>query len=291
MKYTSKKGTVINIPDGLNEKQIAKIKARADEGYGTDAQRIATQLGKKAGKGDTTTGGDSAAGDSTTTTQTTGVSQETRDAIDAFLRRGIEGLGLPDFSGAPKVLGTDDFKAERQSVYDSQLALGTRRFEEDKARELEARKQELAERGIPLNFEGDPNNPNNLYGRAIGDINRSWDRKYEDARNIANTAAGQEVTNLVNANATANQQFINQALGGYNAKLDAINSGSGILQQIMSQYNVDQATAQASLDRQQQYKIAKMDDATRRAAINKPTGGGSSGGSGSDRVSGFQLPT
>jgi hypothetical protein len=47
MKYKSKRGTVINIPDGLTAKQIAAIKADADSGYGTRAQQTANQLGKK----------------------------------------------------------------------------------------------------------------------------------------------------------------------------------------------------------------------------------------------------
>lgn len=50
MKYKSKKGTVINIPDGLTPKQIAAIKADADSGYGTRAQQTANQLGKKLAK-------------------------------------------------------------------------------------------------------------------------------------------------------------------------------------------------------------------------------------------------
>lgn len=46
MKYKSRKGTVINIPDGLSKKQIAAIKADADAGYGTRAQATANKLGK-----------------------------------------------------------------------------------------------------------------------------------------------------------------------------------------------------------------------------------------------------
>lgn len=47
MRYTSKRGTVINIPDGLTAKQIADIKADADAGYGTRAQETANRLGKQ----------------------------------------------------------------------------------------------------------------------------------------------------------------------------------------------------------------------------------------------------
>ena len=50
MKYKSKKGTVINIPDGLTDKQIKDIKADADAGYGTRAQETADRLGAKIAK-------------------------------------------------------------------------------------------------------------------------------------------------------------------------------------------------------------------------------------------------
>lgn len=52
MKYRSKKGTVINIPDGLTPKQIAAIKADADAGYGTRAQETANRLAKNGGDDD-----------------------------------------------------------------------------------------------------------------------------------------------------------------------------------------------------------------------------------------------
>ncbi len=47
MKYRSKSGTVINIPDGLTKKQIAGIKADADNNYGKRAQETANKLGKQ----------------------------------------------------------------------------------------------------------------------------------------------------------------------------------------------------------------------------------------------------
>lgn len=47
MKYRSKSGTVINIPDGLTKKQIAGIKANADNNYGKRAQETANKLGKQ----------------------------------------------------------------------------------------------------------------------------------------------------------------------------------------------------------------------------------------------------
>jgi len=57
MKYRSKKGTVINIPDGLTPRQIESIKADADAGYGTRAQETANRLGKTTTPGGVATGG------------------------------------------------------------------------------------------------------------------------------------------------------------------------------------------------------------------------------------------
>ena len=54
MKYRAKSGTVINIPDGLTKKQIAKIKADADNNYGKRAQETANKLGKQLKKADPT---------------------------------------------------------------------------------------------------------------------------------------------------------------------------------------------------------------------------------------------
>lgn len=52
-KYVSKKGTTINIPDGLTSAQVASIKADADAGYGTRAQATATKLGQSLTSGST----------------------------------------------------------------------------------------------------------------------------------------------------------------------------------------------------------------------------------------------
>jgi hypothetical protein len=157
MRWTSQRGTVINIPDGLSPDVIKKWKARANEGYGTEAQKMLDKAAKKLGKNpadggtggtntstnptlDQTTGRDGNADSGTTGLGDTGVT------LDNFLENAISGLGTLDLSGAPKILNADDLASSRQSVYDSQLALSTRDFETDKARELEARKQELAER-------------------------------------------------------------------------------------------------------------------------------------------------
>jgi hypothetical protein len=51
MKYRSKKGTVIELPDGLTPKQLETIKAEADSGYGTRAQEIAKRMAKANAEG------------------------------------------------------------------------------------------------------------------------------------------------------------------------------------------------------------------------------------------------
>lgn len=72
-----------------------------------------------------------------------------------------------------------------KAAADANYSYLTRNYSQDKSRELEATKQELANRGIPLNFAGDPNNPDNLYSRAIGSIDQKYQGLYDQANNQA----------------------------------------------------------------------------------------------------------
>lgn len=100
-KWTSKLGTTVNIPDGLSAEQIKKVKARADAGYGTDAQSMANSFATK-------TSGSKKSADSALTKQEQATSQkatELRTADEAsaeqrakkFYSEGTLGrMGTPD---------------------------------------------------------------------------------------------------------------------------------------------------------------------------------------------------
>jgi hypothetical protein len=74
-------------------------------------------------------------------------------------------------------------------------------------------------------------------------------------------------------------------MGSNKSQLDALTTGSGLLQQLMTKYGIDKAYAQSILDRKSNEKIAKwqVDAANRRSASS-----GSSGGT-SNSSGGFEI--
>lgn len=249
MKYTSKKGTVIHIPDGIDPKQIAKIKADADAGYGTRAQQTAKALGKKLGKGgDTTT-----TEDPTTTTTTDSVvdttkldQQHTFDPNDPYWQQ------LYD------------------TTYNNQYGLATHGVDAQKARDLEAAKQEAAERGIPF----DPGNRESAYGRAIGGVNDRYDDIYSQARGQAYAAAqGVYSTQggLANDSFTATLQ---EALGISEAE-------ARVKANEIAKYGIDQ-------DTKTKMAAVKAQKEANAIAAKRSGGGGHSSGGG-DGGGGFEV--
>lgn len=237
MKYKSQRGTIINIPDGLSAKQIAAIKADADSGYGTRAQQTANQLGKKLSKG----------GDRKT------------DGTDYFDDSGKIKDSDQVVNNLTPTPSMDQFLPMIQQAQKGAYDYLTRNYESDKTRELELAKQELANRGIPYNPAAtyDPNSQD-LYGRTIGGINRSWQDKYDQASNQSYTSALDQGTAAYNAAVGAagqsNDAFLTAILGLSDAEL-------------------------------QRYGINK-DFIIKQKALNKPTGGGSGGGQASG---GFEI--
>lgn len=257
MKYRSSKGTVINIPDSATPEQIAKIKARADSGYGIDAQKIAKGIGKvkTPGKKDPVATAPDSPGN-----------------IDEFLDSILDQYKGLDLSGAPPLASAGDTEAARKSAYDSNYALATQGVEEQRARDLEAQKQELANRGIPLNAGG-----TDLYSRSIGDVNKRYDTINQNASSQATAAADSAMQAYGNVNTQARQSYIDQQQGQFNSWLDTLGT-AGTIQG--NKYGIDQATLRDKLNRRMQLRIAKMQ--------NKSSGG-SSGGGGSSGSSTIDL--
>ena len=179
-KYVSKKGTTINIPDGIDPKQIAKIKADADGGYGTRAQQTADQLGGKR-PGRTKPGA----------TKVPIISDR-----DELLSK------IPNFAA---------FKAGVDEAAQGSYDFATRDFDRDEARKLEAAKQEMAERGIPYNpAAANDRNTNDLYGRTVGGISQQYQDARLDARNSAYSHALDAGLSAYGTNVNA---FVQGALG------------------------------------------------------------------------------
>jgi hypothetical protein len=195
-------------------------------------------------------------------------------SVDNFLEGIFSNFKPLDLSGAPKILGAEDLAGSRQSVYDSLYRQSTQNFARDKQRELEDQKQELSNRGIPINFSSDGSD---LYSRSINSIGERYDARDQAARDAANIGADQSLATQAGVNKTAYDSFMEGAKGTFESQLQSAASASDALQTLMTKYGLDQQSAQAILDRKMNEKIAKMQSDTTKYVANKKGGGGRGG--------------
>lgn len=292
---TTKYGTKIDTT-GLTPEQVARVRAVAENNgaYGAKGAALADTMRKRNSKATNpatpatpttpTTGGGDPNMDNTggnTDPGTTGLGN-TGTTVDNFLEGIFSNFKPLDTSGAPKILTADDLEAQRQTTQDALYRQRTQNLERNRGRDLEAQKQELAERGIPLNFANDPSNPNNLYARAIGDVNDRYNALDREAMDAAITGADQRMATQASVNKTAYDAFMSNAQANYQSQLDAAAAGSNALQVLMSKYGLTQEAAQRELDRKMQEKIAKLNAETTKYVANKSHSGGGGGGGGGD---------
>lgn len=271
---TTKYGTKINV-EGLTPEQIARVRntAEANGAYGAKGAALANTLRKRAGNPKAT------GTETTTETAATGGLDST---VDSFLE-GIFGNIKPlDTSGAPRILTAEDLAAQRQTTQDALYRQNTKDLETRRSRDLEAQKQELANRGIPVDFASDPNNPNNQYARALGDVNSRYDTLDSQARDAAITGADQRMLAETQVNKTAYDSFMSNAQANYQSQLDAAAAGTNALQVLVAKYGISRDEAQKILDRKMQEKIAKLQSDTTKYVANKAHSGGGGGGGGND---------
>lgn len=277
---TTKYGTKINI-EGLTPEQIARVRntAEANGAYGAKGAALANTLRKRAGTPKTGGTDTLATGTGTTTGTTTGTESGTLDStVDDFLE-GIFGNIKPlDTSGAPQILTAEDLASQRQSTQDALYRQNTKDLETRRSRDLEAQKQELANRGIPLNFASDPSNPNNLYARSLADVNNRYDTLDQQAKDAAITGADQRMAAEAGVNKTAYDAFMTNATNNFQSQLDAAAAGTNALQVLTARYGISRDEAQKILDRKMQEKIAKLQSETTKYVANKAHSGGGGGG-------------
>lgn len=97
----------------------------------------------------------------------------------------------------------------RDKAYNSTYAHFNQYNDQDKAKEIEDKKQELINRGIPEQYSNDPNHPT-VWEQAMGNINRTYDAKTEDAQNRAQMAGTDAYNSSVNA-----LGVLGQSAGGF----------------------------------------------------------------------------
>lgn len=247
---TTKYGTKINTA-GLTPEQIARVRATAEDNgaYGAKGTALANQLRKRAGATPgATPGQDNRAQDP----GTKGLG-DTATTVDDFLEGLFKGMKPLDLSGAPKILGAEDLAASRQGVYNSIYQQNTQDLQQNRERDLEQQKQELANRGIPLNFGGE-----DLYSRSVADVNKRYDTLDLNARNAANVGADQSLVAQASVNKTAQDAFLANATEQFNSQLNAATTGGNVLQTLMQKFGISREEAQAALERKSREKIARI---------------------------------
>lgn len=196
-------------------------------------------------------------------------------AIDNFIENAINNLEPLDLSGAPKILGADDLAGSRQSAYDSLYKQGTQNLERDRGRDLEAQKQELAQRGIPINFDS---GGGDLYSKSVNSVNERFDARDAAARDAANVGADARLATLANVNSQASQAFLNNATSKFQSQIDALATSGNLINELMTKYGIDRQEAINKIKIKSDERISKL----------KASGGGS-GSSGSSVIFGGNV--
>lgn len=200
----------------------------------------------------------------------------------------LENLGAKgniDLSGAPKILETGDVRTEAQRVGDANYNYLTRNMERDKRREMEAAKQELAERGIPIDY----GNPDSMWNKATGAINQRYDEINSAANQQAIIGRDASMGALISGQNVARDAFLKGAgMEADNARSQVSTAlgATGAMAGDFTQYaggSVDQTgVLQSLLKNMSDAELAKYgidkDYAAKLRAINKPSGGGGGGG-------------
>ena len=163
--------------------------------------------------------------------------------MKAFLGQLETGTGITglDLTGMPTISSTGDLQADRATDESAIYGDLTKNLARNKATDLEAQKQELAERGIPYT----PGDTTSAYGKAIQGVTDQYTKLDEDAQNQARIQSTQDMATTEGTQANAQNAFLTQALAKANYPLNALNTLSGssqlqtLLQSILGTHSVD----------------------------------------------------
>lgn len=310
--YTSPFGTKIDIT-GLSSAQVAKVKAQADAKYGTKAAALADSFRKQATKGTPTsavspgtpslgindkTGAinsavatgtvtDAASKDTSTNfnlnnpgsqTDSFGNTQNIEvDPVTGQVRiKQVGGAALSAannaFTAAATNIGTG-----RTQAQDAAYGYITKDYGQAKQRELEAAKQELAQRGIPI----DPS-PNSLWSKTIQNIDQKYQSLDDQAKNQAIGAGNQ--TYATDAAAVGTLAGATQAMNpNFTQYQGATSNQAANLQQLLSTISAADM-AKYGIDKDMQAKLKAL------AAAKSGGGGGGGGGNSTAPIIGGIAP-
>lgn len=301
MKYKSRTGAIIRIPKGLDEALIAEIKRDADAGYVNrainKAKRAKNKLGQTVTKDGTIKG---------TKADNYLQDQETKD-IDTNFNLATPGEQVDQWGNKQTVTKGEDGRVavnqeaggaasafrdaamgainnfnggvSRQKAEEAAYGTLTRYMDRDMDRDLEAKKQELANRGIPYNpaSEFDPN-AKDLWGKTMGAVRENYRAQKDNAAYnsilAGNTAFGTDSTAL--------NAFINSAVnasgaysGNFNPYQATQTDRSGISQDVMN-LTAQQFMQKYGIDKNAAIEREKI-QASKEIASKQSAGGGGGG--------------
>lgn len=175
------------------------------------------------------------------------------------------GAGLSAANQAFTNAATGISTAGKDGARDAAFSYLSRNFETDKAREMEAAKQELAERGIPI----DPR-PGSLWSKSLESI----DRKYQDLTDQAKNQSWQ-MGNQAYATDVSAVQALGSTVAGQTPTFTAFQGGaSQVAPTLLSALNTIAGFNMEKYKTDKAYK-AEMD----RIAVQRMAAGRSGGGS------------
>jgi len=189
------------------------------------------------------------------------------------------GAGLTAANNA-FVGATNDFagngKTAAQQARDANYSYITQHYGEQKAQEMEAKKQELAQRGIPL----DPS-PTSLYGRSLAQIDQKYQAMDDQAKNQSLVTGDQSYSTQAGVVST-----LGSTVSGQNPNFTAfqggnINSASNFQSLLGTMSSAE--LAKYGIDQDMIAKLKQIDAnksiANKAAEAAKSSGGGGGGDS------------
>lgn len=188
-----------------------------------------------------------------------------------------------DLNGQPKILQSGDYKANWDQNQKALYDLNTQHLDRNQGRDLEAQKQELANRGIVYN----PGDSTSGYGKAIGSINEDYAGQRQTALNNSIAGADSRMATEAGVQSAAGREFLNSAQAKFDSGIRGVASvGAGVsaLQGNFQPYQATSTDSSGELAKiaqlEQTGAISHQDAQVRREAIKKSGAGANGGGQG-----------
>lgn len=124
------------------------------------------------------------------------------------LNAAVGGYKPIDLSAGPHVLTGSDLADQHQKDYDAVYGNETQYLDKQRTADLDAKKQELAQRGIVYDPAAEDPNSQTGYGKALRGITQSYDQKYHTAANDAQLTSDTNQASTISASSDAYRTWL-----------------------------------------------------------------------------------